>query len=304
MKVLIIGFGSIGKRHYDVLGSIVGIEQVSVVTKQDLIGINVYHNISEVDDLCLYDYIVIANETYKHLETLKYLDANVTGKKILCEKPLFDIFYDVSFTNNFVYVGYVLRYHPLFTLLSEVLYNQRVLSVNVFCGAYLPTWRPNTDYRNCYSASKAKGGGVILDLSHEIDYVMWLFGEIIESKSICSKISDLEIDSDDVAIIIGRTTKNVLVNIQIDYITKLARRSILINTNDLTILVDLIANSLVVTNKSGKVIKSEECKQLARNDLFVGMHESIINESSVNCSLEQGLKVMKLIANVKKENNL
>ena len=97
-----------------------------------------------------------------------------------------------------IYVGYNLRFHPLLKYLKKYLSqsNDKLLSVNIYAGSYLPDWRKNTNYVKSYSASKRKGGGVELDLSHEIDYASWLFGkfnilEIINSKIIGNQMDKL-----------------------------------------------------------------------------------------------------------------
>ena len=97
------------------------------------------------------------------------------------------------------------RYMPLFNNIKNII-DQRIigniLAVNVYAGQYLPNWRSNSDYRDGVSANKSLGGGVLLELSHEIDYVIWLFG--VPKSVICSapKISNLEIDVEDIANII------------------------------------------------------------------------------------------------------
>lgn len=84
MKVLIIGYGSIGKRHYEVLSKFSQIKLINLITKQE---IKVF---KFLEDINTYDYFVIASETNKHFEQLKFLEENVKNKLIFCEKPLFE----------------------------------------------------------------------------------------------------------------------------------------------------------------------------------------------------------------------
>ncbi len=90
MKVLIIGYGSIGKRHYEILSSLKNINCVDIVTKQNIQNIKSFQKLSDINNLDIYDYFVISSETSKHYEQLKYVCKNVKNKKILVEKPLYD----------------------------------------------------------------------------------------------------------------------------------------------------------------------------------------------------------------------
>ena len=75
----------------------------------------------------------------------------------------------------------------------------RVVSVRTETGQYLPSWRPARDYRDTVSAQAALGGGVLMELSHEIDYLRWLFGDIKAVNATLLRQSSLEIDVEDTA---------------------------------------------------------------------------------------------------------
>ena len=85
MKVLIIGYGSIGKRHYEVLSSFKEIESIDLVTKQDIENIVCYRHLGSVTNISQYNYFIIASETNKHFEQLSYLENTVVNKLIFCE---------------------------------------------------------------------------------------------------------------------------------------------------------------------------------------------------------------------------
>jgi predicted dehydrogenase len=277
LKVLLIGFGSIGKRHYEVLSNLSEIKTIDLVTKQNIEDKICYKTLEGVLDISKYDYFVIASETSKHFEQLKYLEDNVKNKLIFCEKPLFKSKKELTIKKNQVFIGYVLRFHPLLEKLKTFLKDEDILLANAKCGQYLPYWRPNTDYKNCYSAKKEDGGGVLLDLSHEIDYVQWLCGNIDEIKSYQRKISDLDITSDDLTMIIGKTTKNVMVNISIDYISKITHRRLFIETFENTYDLDFILNKLIKRNKSG-LEEIYSFSNLERNEMFEKMHLDTLNQ--------------------------
>jgi predicted dehydrogenase len=99
-------------------------------------------------------------------------------------------------------VGYNLRFSVSLQKFKEIV-GSRQLGVlqKIECetGQYLPDWRPESDYRVGVSARKELGGGVLLELSHEIDYLRWIFGEVIWVSGELTTESDLEIDVEDTA---------------------------------------------------------------------------------------------------------
>ncbi|MCT7529607.1 Gfo/Idh/MocA family oxidoreductase [Aliarcobacter cryaerophilus] len=301
MKVLIIGFGSIGKRHYDVLSQLSEVQNIDLVTKQNIENIGCYINLEVVNNINQYDYFVIASETNKHFEQLKFLEENVKNKLIFCEKPLFQSKQDIEIKNNRVFIGYVLRFHPLLEKLKEMIKKEKILLVNAKCGQYLPSWRPNTDYKNCYSAKKEEGGGVLLDLSHEIDYVQWLCGKINEIKSYQVKISDLEISSDDLTMLLGKTNQDILVNISMDYISKITHRKLLVETLEHTYELDFISNKLIKKDKNG-LEETYGFSNLERNYMFEKMHLDIFNQQKNVCTFKEALEVMDTISTIQEQN--
>jgi predicted dehydrogenase len=301
LKVLLIGFGSIGKRHYEVLSKMSQVQSIDLVTKQNIEDKICYKNLEVVDNINQYDYFVIASETNKHFEQLKFLEENVKNKLIFSEKPLFESKKDLEIKNNKVFLGYVLRFHPLLEKLKEFVKNENIILVNAKCGQYLPSWRPSTDYKNCYSAKKEDGGGVLLDLSHEIDYVQWLCGQINEIKSYQVKISDLEINSDDLTMLLGKTNKNILVNISIDYISKNTHRKLFVETVEHTYELDFISAKLIKKNKTG-LEEIYSFSNLERNYIFEKMHLDIFNQQMNICTFPEALEVMETISTIQEQN--
>ncbi|MCT7519013.1 Gfo/Idh/MocA family protein [Aliarcobacter cryaerophilus] len=301
MKVLLIGFGSIGKRHYEVLSKLSEVQSIDLVTKQNIENIVCYKNLEIVENINQYDYFVIASETNKHFEQLDFLEKNVKDKLIFCEKPLFESKQDLKIKNNKVFIGYVLRFHPLIKKLIEFIRNENIILVNAKCGQYLPSWRQNSDYRDCYSAKKEQGGGVLLDLSHEIDYVQLICGNINEIKSYQVKISDLEINSDDLTMLIGKTDKNIFVNISIDYISKITHRKLFVETFENSYELDFISNKLIKKDKNG-LEEIYSFSNLERNYMFEKMHLDIFNQQKSVCTFKEALEVMNTISTIQEQN--
>jgi len=298
LKVLIIGFGSIGKRHFEILSEFENVETIDLVTRQDLENIQTYKKLEDITDLSFYDYFIISSETLKHYEQLKYICSQVQKKTILVEKPLYDKNYEAFSCDNNIYVAYNLRFHPVLVTLHKLLKDRKIYFSNIICGQYLPTWRPTQDYRESYSADISQGGGVLRDLSHELDYISWLFGDLIHVNAINTKVSDLEINSDDMCTAIAVTQEKVVVNFSIDYISKKTMRRLVIHTENGTIEADLINNSIVEYDKESNATR-HEVKQSDRNYTYTKMHESILsNNTSQVCTMSEGLKIMNIIQNI------
>lgn len=298
MKVLVIGYGSIGRRHVEVLQSIDSNIIVDVVTTQAVVELKVYERLEVVSNINKYDYFVIASETSKHFEQLKYICSQVTEKKVLVEKPLFDRSYDRFMLNNMVFVAYNLRFHPVIQHVKQLISQDEVYYANVFCGQYLPTWRPNRDYRTSYSADALKGGGVLRDLSHELDYAAWLFGDIVEIQGVNTKISDLEINSDDIFAATAISENKTIMNISVDYISKTPIRRMVIHAREQTIEVDMIRNKVVSFDKKGNKEVSD-FGVLERNLTYQSMHKAVLSEDNdVLCSYEEAEKTTVLIDQV------
>ncbi len=305
MRALVIGYGSIGKRHVQLLNTLEKITDVDIVTKQNIKEYPGKHflTLQDIPNLSEYDYFVIANETYKHFDTLHSILRRVRKKKILVEKPLFCKQKELNIFDNEVFVAYNLRFHPVIEELNKILKNEKILFVNIFTGQYLPTWRPQRDYRLSYSASLEQGGGVLLDLSHEIDYINFLFSQIVSLKSFNKKISNLEISSDDIFTAIGETENGTLINISLDYISKKPLRRILVHTLNKTVEADLINNHIEIFDTTSKMQSIK--KKSDKNESYKKMHMAVIeNRHQKLCSFEEGLEIIKLIDTIRQRETI
>jgi predicted dehydrogenase len=288
MSSLVVGYGSIGKRHAKLLADLD--TNVSVLTSQELSDIKSYRNLGEALANESPDYVVIANETSYHYKTLIQLkDISYKGI-VLVEKPLFDAEYalsDLPFQQ--VFVGYNLRFNPIIQYIKNLLMSEPALSLQVYVGQYLPNWRPQTDYRNSYSASIELGGGVLRDLSHELDYLLWMLGGWSRVVALGGKYSDLEITSDDIYSLMIETPSCPIVNVQLNYLDKIGQRSIIINTNGKTIKADLVNATLTIND-------TVQNFAVQRDDTYRAMHQAVLQKDfSSLCSLNEGLNVMRLI---------
>ena len=224
-KALIIGFGSIGRKHAQILGGLLGKNNVFVLTKQDEIEFNSIDSSDKINAINP-DYVVVASETSLHQQHVLNLERICREKVVLIEKPLFDENRKVNLSCNHYLVAYNLRFHPLINLLKDKINDKKIIRAKAICHSFLPHWRKNIKYQESASASKSKGGGVLLDLSHEIDYMQYILGDLSVSYSINKKVSNLEIDTDDYLFIFGELNRGGLFNIETSYFSKNNRRKI------------------------------------------------------------------------------
>lgn len=298
MNILLVGFGSIGKRHYENLHCIAHANQIHVVTKQSIEGLVTFRELEDVPSLPTYDYFIIATETEKHYRELSYLCGRVKNKTVLVEKPLFDRQYaPIAMSGNQVFVAYNLRFHPVIVYLKEYLSGKETYFAQIFCGQYLPAWRPGRDYRKTYSADLQRGGGVLRDLSHEIDYCNWLFGPMNECQTINTKVSNLEISSDDLFTAIGVTDRKIVINLTMDYISKKPLRRIIVHTEDETVEADMIENTILRHSVEGSVEVS--LPEVERNYTYRAMFEALLSGQNGDlCTFEEGLNIVSLFDRV------
>lgn len=290
MNVAVVGYGSIGKRHERVLAGMGNL--VHIVSQQGL-GKPVHSTLS-----CLMaalpdcEYVVIANPTAMHHAAIAELALTGFSGRVLVEKPLFDR--DLSLPENSFascYVGYNLRFHPVLQRLKKLLEGETVISVNAYAGQYLPDWRPDRDYRLSYSASREDGGGVLRDLSHELDYCTWLFGDWKRVSAVGGHLSDLEITTEDCVSLLIQTEKCSAVTIHLDYLDRAGRREVVVHSLRHSFKVDFVAGTLQVDKQPAQL------HAIADKDAsYRRQHEAVLGTTPGDlCTVKQGQETIRLI---------
>ncbi len=265
MKVLFVGIGSIGTRH---------LKNLTDIAKENNLDLTVHALRRAISPLPLetenlidkqitsvcdddYDIAFITNPTNLHYPILK--DLKGRAKFFFIEKPIFENcdynLEELELNEENAYIACPMRYTKSYQTLKEILKDEKAYSVRIICSSYLPDWRKNIDYRKNYSAIKAMGGGVTIDLIHETDYMTDLFGFPIESYNFKGQYSHLEIDSDDLSVYIARY-KDKLIEVHLDYIGRIPKRTCEVLTKDGTITAEFNKGS--VTLADGKVIDCTE----------------------------------------------
>lgn len=242
LKFCLVGRGSIGTRHLKNLNTLASHKVIAYTEnnknriddeyKKDY-GIETLHDLEDVKAFAP-DAFIIANPTSKHLAF-----ANIAvemGSHIFMEKPishsldgLKELGAEISQKKLLFYLANVLRFHPVLIEIKKQIDSNKLGEVyfaRIMVGNYLPDWHPLKDYRVEYSGRKDLGGGVVLTLQHEIDYAYWLFGKFKKIKSFVKKISNLEIDVEDVASIIIEAESGMLIEIHMDFLQRPAKRTI------------------------------------------------------------------------------
>ena len=300
MRALVIGYGSIGIRHTEVLKSLGCI--VSIVSKRKQSVGRCFSNISDAINKEKPEYIVIANKTNEHIKTLIELKKIGFKGNILIEKPLSHNLLEISNKDfNNVFVAYNMRFNPLLQRLIYELEGEKIISSQAYVGQYLPDWRPKRDYRKSYSAKKIEGGGVLRDLSHELDFVCWLFGGWRRVIAIGGHYSELEIDSDDVFGLMLETINCPLSLVQLNYLDRSSRREIIVNTNQHVFKIDFIKKTF---QKDNNIIASD----FDSNYSYLMQHKAIMeNDYKCLCNFDSGKDILRLIIAAEKsaysENN-
>ena len=199
MKVVIIGFGSIGQRHCKNLLDKSNAE-IFLCTKQNTRNFKNNKRIQNLPSLekCLKnqpDIGLVCNTSNLHVQTAIKLAKNRCH--LLIEKPLSNSLKNITTLLSLVeknkiitLMGFNLRFHPCLIKVKQLLSKNkigRVIYVHAENGSYLPDWHPEENYKKSYPSRNALGGGVVLTCLHEIDYLYWLFGDVKEVSAITGK---------------------------------------------------------------------------------------------------------------------
>lgn len=285
---IVVGFGSIGARHAEILEGL-GLS-VSVVSRRNVGPYPRFDNIAAAVKDNSGAYVVVATETSHHATSLAALRNCSHDGPVLVEKPLFAKAEPDDGVESAIVVGYNLRFHPLLMALRARLENRKIHSVATAVGQYLPDWRPGRDYRTGYSANRAEGGGVLRDLSHEIDYMLWLFGPWDKVMALTGRSGMLDLETEDFAHLLIQGRDFAAATLGLDYLDRNVRRAITVHHEDGTTRLDFIAGTLV---ENGEIVDSAT---LDRNETYRRQHLAVLRgESGTFCSYGEGLAVVAAI---------
>lgn len=254
MKILIVGLGSIGRRHLTNLRRIDPAADITIWHQRaqrhepsEFSGLADRHVYSVEEALETKPRAaLITNPASVHIPTA--LPLARAGVHLFIEKPLShtlegadDLLEQARRQNLVLMAGYNFRFYEPLQIIKQALNDGRVgriLMLRAEVGQFLPDWRPGADYRVTGSAQHGLGGGVVLELSHELDYARWLVGEVTSVMARVTRLSNLEIDTDDTAEIILQFSNGALGSIHLDMVQRSATRTCRISGTEGTITWD------------------------------------------------------------------
>lgn len=311
MRYLIAGLGSIGSRHLRNLISLGETEIILYRTHKSTLKLVNYPDFPVETDFSRAldrkpDAVIVSNPTALHLDVA--IPAAEAGCHLFLEKPIthsldrVDTLKTIANQNNIrILVGYQFRFHPALRKIHSMLAEGtigRPLSVRAHWGEYLPGWHPWEDYRHGYSARSDLGGGVVLTLSHPIDYLYWLFGRVNSLWAFTSKQSGLELDVEDTAEIGLIFDNNVLGSIHLDYNQQPSTHKLEIIGSEGTIGWDNANGEVKVFREAAKEweIYTQPSK-FERNSLFLDEMSHFIRVVTYGekplCTLEDGIMTLR-----------
>lgn len=310
-KALVVGSGSIARRHLANLRSLLPDAEVGCVsasgrplTEGETSATTQLPSLASAIAWSP-DLAVVASPAPLHLDhACLLLDADVP---VLIEKPLSDSMDRVRSAapllarhRDRIEVAYNLRFLSSARCMKALVDEGRVgkiLGLRVEVGQYLPDWRPNADYRRQVSANRSLGGGVLLELSHELDYVNWLFGRFDRVFCVTANSGQLEIDVEDNAdALLSRD--GLTAQIHLDFLQRRASRSCKVIGSTGTLHWDLIANRVSLDTPSGEYVLFSD-PAVDRNEMYVeqlrGFIEVATGRTAPRITVDDGLAVLDMI---------
>ncbi len=311
-KFLIAGFGSIGRRHFRNLLAL-GQKDIlflrsgrSTLDTDELNGYQVETDLNRALD-ARPDAVIVANPTALHLQTA--IPAAEAGCHLLLEKPishsmdgLDDLQAALQRGGGKALVGYQFRFHPVLCQIKTLLDQNTLgapISARAHWGEYLPDWHPWEDYRASYSARADLGGGVVVTLSHPLDYLRWFFGDVQAVSARVGHFSPLELGVEDYAEMLLQFARPCQVGVHLDYYQRPPRHQLEILCAEGTILWDnASAAAQIWSTRTGKWETLQPPDGFERNDLFLAELSHFIDvvegRSNPVCDLDDGRAVMEL----------
>ena len=325
MKILIAGLGSIGRRHFRNLIALGETDLILLRTRKatlpddELAGYPVETDIHDALQKHKPDAVVVANPTSLHLDIA--IPAAKAGCHILLEKPVshsqegLDALQKAAQkSGSKILVGFQFRYHPTLNKARELIRSGtlgQVLTVHAHWGEYLPNWHPWEDYRQSYAARADLGGGVIGTLTHPLDYLRYLLGEIDALWSFNGHFSPLEMDVEDAAEIGLKFTSGAIGGVHVNYVQRPpVHRLEIVGTNGTLRWdnADGILHFYKMPAPFGSYSEAppapvEETFHLPdgfdRNDLFLAQTRHFLDiargKAEPVCTLEDGIRIQELV---------
>ena len=328
MKFLIAGLGSIGRRHFHNLIALGEMDIVllrshrATLPDDELAGYPVETDPAEALKKHKPDAVIVANPTSLHLDVA--VPAAEAGCHILLEKPVshslerLDVLQKAAEkSGSRILVGFQFRYHPTLNKARELIQTGalgKVLTVHAHWGEYLPNWHPWEDYRQSYAARADLGSGVIVTLTHPLDYLRFLLGDVESLCSFNGHLSPLEIDVEDAAEIGLKFANGAIGGVHLNYFQRPPIHKLEIVGTKGTLRWDNADGVLhhfkmpaefgaFSANPLAPVIESFNLPEgFDRNDLFIAQTKhfiEVVGGAQPICDLNDGIQALRLALGAK-----
>lgn len=287
MRILIIGNGSIGKRHARLLAA--EGHDIAILSARPVEEHRSFTVLEAALADFLPDFVIVASVTSRHGADLDALLQWGYTKPILVEKPLLATIPagGMPKPRPAVRVAYNLRFHPVIIALRKALEGRKIFAANIIAGQHLSQWRPGRDMLSTYSASKEAGGGVVRDLSHELDLAQYVFGRLSLITSHSARVGFVTVDSEDVATAILSSASCPLITIHLNYLDRQPRRHWVVITDTGTIEADLVKSTLSIDGES-------ETIPLAPDETYKRMHQAVLASEPGPCNWDEAIAAVAL----------
>ena len=317
MKILIIGFGSIAKRHINNLIHNINCE-IIVYSRRKNIRFLDHKKIMVLNSLekCLLekpDVALITNETAFHIPMA--IKMAKSGLDLFIEKPLSNSTNGIKTLQKIVkqkklvtQMGCNLRFHKCIIKIRQLINQKkigRVISIQSENGSYLPDWHTHEDYRKGYASDRQLGGGIILTMIHDIDYLYWIFGNPKSIFSVSGKFSDLDISAEDYCSSIIEFKNNITAELHLDFFQRPEFRGCKIKGTKGVIYWNSDKNEIRLFKNRKKIWEVVlALKKFQRNEMYIDeiIHflKCVKNRKQTINNLDEGIKTMNIALAMKK----
>ena len=307
----IVGLGSIGRRHLRLISEIRPDIKIIVVRSghgsacdEEKMAVKITDSIGDAIKEGIQAAIISSPATL-HLKQSLELAKN--GIHLLIEKPIShtsdrvkELLKIVNENRITTMIGYVLRYDLGAMKFKNWLDNKvkgKILHARIECGSYLPDWRPDQDYRKTVSALSELGGGVLLELSHEIDYLYWFFGKPKDVQAQIRNSGTLDINVEDQVDLLMTSEQGYCISVQIDFNRRHVERKCKVLTTEGELIWDAVNKNVTwkgVNKEQFKYEYNNERNSIYRKQLEV-FFDCIENDNDPIVTVKDGINVISLI---------
>ena len=307
--IAVIGLGSIGRKHVRLLREIYPNIKIILIRSgkgkkyvEEKLASRVINSIQELHQNEVQAAIISSPATFHLKHASQLAEKNI---HLMIEKPLSvnidgveDLKKRVKARKLKALVGYVLRYDPCALMFKDWLKKNEIgtiTQVKIECGSYLPEWRSGQDYRDTVSAQSSLGGGVLLELSHELDYLQWFFGMPIAVQSMVRNSGTLDVDVEDQAVLLIESFMGYPIIVQLDFNRRHPKRSCIVQTTEGELIWDIVQKTVKWRTEKEEVSIDQSDSDYMYREQLIHFINCIENNILPRVGLDDGANVLNII---------